>query len=185
MELICRLPAAPRALFDCGEDEVVLVFDQGLANVRAGRLDWLQRGEVGGAARDARGALYCTLGVQILRLEKGKAAEPQELNAAFGGPPGGRRRVSCTPDGALWVEGCPKRRRLDGSFAEVPPGLAPASAPLAVDLHANLWTLTGDGRMAVLPANKPKAWPPARRPRWGSRPTTWSWPDLPRARCSN
>lgn len=157
MELISRLPAAPRAMFAHGQDELVLVFAQGLARVRSG-LEWLLRGEVGGAGRDARGALYCTLGTRVLRLEQGKAAEPEDLSAAFGGVPGGARRVSCTPEGDLWVEGCAKRRRLDGSFAEVPPGPAPSPAPLAVDLHANLWSLTAAGQVAVLPVDAPGAW---------------------------
>ncbi len=170
MELICPLPAAPRALFGCGEDEVVLVFAQGLASVRAGQFDWLQRGEVGGAARDAHGALYCTIGMQIAFLEEGRVAEPQELSAAFGGPPGGARRVCCTPDGDLWVEGCAKRRRLDGSFTEVHPGPVPAPMPLAVDLHGNLWGLTSEGQVAVLSANKPDAWQ-ARPEEEGS----WEW----------
>ncbi|MCC7261804.1 MAG: hypothetical protein IT369_04690 [Candidatus Latescibacteria bacterium] len=157
MQLICSLPTAPRDLFAPGQDEVVLVFDQGLASIGGAKLEWRVRGEVGGAALDARGALCCTVGKQILSLASGNA-EPQDLSAAFGGPPGGSRRVSVTPDGALWVEGCAKRQRLDGSFVAVPAGPTPAPVPLAVDLHANLWTLTADGQVAVLPVDAPEAW---------------------------
>ena len=158
MELIARLPVAPRALFGQGEDGLFLSFAEGLGVVKGGVLEFLLRGELGGATRSPDGALYCTLGTKVLCLAPGSPRGPQELNAAFGGPPQGGRRVYCTPEGDIWIEGCPKRRRLDGSFSAVPDSPGALPMPLAVDLHANLWGLTSAGQVAVVPANVPQAW---------------------------
>lgn len=158
MQLIGALPAAPRSLVALGRDEVVLVFDQGLASIEADRLEWRQRGEVGGAAADTGGGVCFTLGERILRLAPGEA-QARDLGAGFG-VPGGGRRVGVTPDGELWVEGCGKRQRRDGSLVAVPAGPTPSPVPLAVDLHANLWTLTADGQVMVLPVDAPAAWQP-------------------------
>ncbi len=164
MELITRLPAAPHGLFGDGEEGLVLVFADGVGVVRDQHLDWIGRGAVDGAAAGPDGRIYCTRGTQVMRFQRRPdRGDPEDVTASFGGGAAGRGRVVCTPDGDVWVEGCPKRRRLDGSFQAVPehPGNGPAPVPLAVDIHANRWGLA-DGKsgqqVVVVPADVPGAW---------------------------
>ena len=115
-------------------------------------------------------------GVHAMPLSGGAAKE--ELTKGFGGPAAGRRRVVCTPDGSVWVEGCPKRRLADGSFQPVrrPPANAIPPAPLAQDTCGNLWALIPEGprdqtNLAVLPAQDPTQWVPDTHS--GVKPGLW------------
>lgn len=164
MEPIAYLPAAPAAVFDGGEGELVLVFAAHIAALRKGRLEPLASGEVGGAALGPDGRLYCTLGSRVLSIDPHRPGEPAELTARFGGAPEGGRRVACMPDGEVWVEGCAKVRRPDGAFQSAPrcPVAVPPPVPLAVDIYGNRWSLVrGEGGrqwILVLPMNASEAW---------------------------
>ena len=162
MDLITQLPSPPLTLVRSLDGQLVLAFADGLALLRGGALEFLDHGPVDGAALGPDGAIYCTRGARILRFEVAPGSAPRDVTASFAGTPEGQRQVTCTPDGALWVEGCASHRRLDGTFCSSPSiAEGPAPVPLALDVYGNQWSLadsTPGQRVLVLPANAPDVW---------------------------
>lgn len=163
MESIQPLPAAPLSLWNDPEHGLVLVFAQGLTRVRDGALEHLLRGPLGGAARAPDGTVYLTRGGRVLRCTLDDPAQVEDATDDFGAAPRRGGGVACTPDGSVWVEGCRRRLRLNGTFADVPRSDVAAAPPLplAVDTFGNAWSLideAGGTAIAVLPANDPAAW---------------------------
>ena len=163
MDSICTLPAPPHTLLEHDDKGLVLAFSAGLAVLEDGKLDFLAPTSIDAAARGPDGRLYCTRGEQILCFDLEHGGGPEDITAAFAGPPRGSGQVVCTPDGNLWVEGCGKYRRLDGTFEAAPecPFAAWVPLPCAQDIYGNFWSLAeGDcGRQVlVLPANAPAQW---------------------------
>ena len=128
MDLICPLPNAPHTLIECENQRLVLAFADGLAELKGAELDFVARDEISAAARGPDGHIYCTSGDSILRYDLSQASAPQDITPAFAGTPQGDKRIVCTPEGDLWVEGCSTRRCLDGSF-HANPADPTASAP--------------------------------------------------------
>ena len=162
MDLICSLPNAPHTLIECENQQLVLAFTDGLAELKGAELDFVVRDEISAAARGPDGHIYCTSGDRILRYDLNQASAPQDITPAFAGTPQGHKRIVCTPEGDLWVEGCSTRRCPDGSFHANPVDpTALAPAPYALDTYGNFWSIVDgpNGRQVlVVPANMPNIW---------------------------
>ena len=163
MELITRLSAAPHHLFEHDCEGLVLAFADGLAILEDGVLDFIVRESIDDAARGPDGRYYCTRGDRILRFDVERGGELEDITATFAGHPRGRGRITCTPDGDLWVEGCTTRRRLNNTFAPTPaaPSTEWAPAAGAADIYGGFWSLAHGERgqqVLVLPANAPDEW---------------------------
>ncbi len=165
MDLICKLSTAPHTLLEDTDGRLVLAAPDGLTTWHNDTLDTVHTGLIHSAARGPDGRIYCTgdeglFCVTLDGTDKGASVAP-----ALGGAPSGRRQVTCTPDGDIWVEGCTTRRRLDGTFENVPPApFGAIPAPCSLDIYGNYWSLvdTPAGRQVlVLPTNAPSAWQPA------------------------
>lgn len=160
MESTASLPSVPIAIWDDG-DGLHLALPDGLVVLRDATLEATSPSPIDGAARGPDGGVYCASGNRVLRFDPAREDAPEDVTADFGGPARGGRRVACTPYGDVWVEGCPRRRLLNGTFVAAPKGAAARPAPHAVDIHANAWSLVdadGGQQVVVLSADAPDAW---------------------------
>ena len=158
MELVYRWSAAPHSLLDCGDKGLALAFADGLALFDGDQLHFLARGPIDAMTRGPDGRIYWTQSEDILCCDLVPGADAQLMSSAFAGHPMGKRQITCTPDGDIWVEGCSTRRRLDGRFSAVPAfpaGWSPV--PSILDIYGNFWSLS-DGYVLVLPANAAHVW---------------------------
>ena len=163
MDLIAKLPAAPHTLLEHDDERLILAFSDGLAVLKDAVLEFVAHGSIDGAARGPDGRVYCTREDHILRFDVEQNGESENMTAAFAERPQGRRRVECTPDGDIWVEGCTTRRRVNGTFLATPGCHFAESAPVpcTLDIYGNFWSLIDaeHGRQVlVLPANAPDLW---------------------------
>ena len=163
MSSVVQLPGAAKAVTQDGNGNLLLaVASGGLGRITEHGFELIVAGDVGGVAAALDGALYYTLGTSILRL--GDEGEATDVTDQFGGQARGARRVSRSADGSIWVEGCPLRRQVDGSFAAVPTHREAgwSVVPTARDIHGNTWGLvtTANGRtgVALLAAGMAGAW---------------------------
>ena len=164
MHLATDLPGEPTSLVTVG-DAVYLVLDgddDGLVVFKDGKLTRLVSGDVGGAAMGPDRRIYYTADSKVFSASLTGAWQAEAVDG-FGDPPAGLERVSRMPDGSIWVEGCSRRRLVDGSFVMVPgySGESASPVPAARDLHENHWAIAGygvDAELLVLPANAPEAW---------------------------
>lgn len=165
MDRICKLSAAPHTLLEDDDGRLVLAASDGLLTWHGDALKTVHTGSTHSAARGPDGRIYCTDGEGLFCVTLDDTDERTTVAPDLGGAPSGRRQVTCTPDGAIWVEGCTTRLQLDGTFLEVPPTPVGATpAPCSLDIYGNYWSLvdTPAGRQVlVLPANAPSTWQPA------------------------
>lgn len=163
-----RGQTAPAALVEDRDENLLVVQPAGpvgLALATAAGLQTLVTGAVDSAACSPEGDLYYVSGDRVLRRAPGTETAA-EVTADFGGPPGGARRVVCSPDGALWVEGCPRVRSPEGSYLPAPASPQPGCYPVpqAYDKHGNYWSLApdapGSDRLVpvVLPGQDRRRW---------------------------
>ena len=162
MEWISKLPTAPLTFIDHDDNRLVLAFADGLAVLNDTTLDFVVRESIDSAARGSDGRFYYTRGEQICCCNLASDNTPQDISSAFAGNPQGQLRITCTPTGDIWVEGCTTRRDLNGTFQANPTAPnVPAPAPYALDVYGNFWSLV-DGptgrQVLVLPANASDAW---------------------------
>ncbi len=158
MERICTLTAPPRAFFETDDGGLVLVVADGLARVRDRRLHYLAHAAIDAAALGPDGRAYWTQGARIYSAETKVDSPAHDLTALFAGRAQGRRQITCTPDGDVWVEGCTTRRDLTGCYVANPRHYEPhAPAPCALDVYGNFWSIN-EGHVLVLPANAPHCW---------------------------
>ncbi len=158
MDLICKLPAAPHAIIEHDDHHIVLAFADGLALFDGTSLNFVVRGEVAGAVRGPDGCIYYTQAEKICCCDLKRDATSQDITAAFAGVPQAQKRIICTAEGDIWVEGCTTRRRPDGTFQANPTfPTTTAPVPHTLDSYGNFWSLV-DGQILVLPANTPEAW---------------------------
>ena len=158
MDLICKLPAAPHAIIEHDDHRLILAFADGLALFDGTSLDFVMRGEVTTAARGPDGRIYYTQDEKILCCDLEQDPISQDITAAFADVPQAQKRIICTAEGDIWVEGCTTRRRPDGTFQANPAyPTTTAPAPHTLDSYGNFWSLV-DGQVLVLPANAPDAW---------------------------
>ena len=179
MHLETDLPGEPTALLTSGDAVYVVLAgeDGGLAVFKDGKLARLVDGDVGGVAIGPDKRLYYTADGAVFSAPLEGIWKAAKIDG-FGESPAGSARVSRMPDGSVWVEGCSRRRLVDGSFALVPGYGGPNASPIPVtrDLHENHWAIAGHGtttELLVLPANAPEAWQVVELPA-GSDPGHWN-----------
>jgi len=164
MQRTTTLSALPNALAADSRGHLYLAMpDVGLLCWDGVTLTSLLPGPAYAVAITLADQLYVTLGEAIYMLDLNAARAPLDLSAHFGGAPSGARRLCCAHDGAVWVEGCPQRRRPDGTYAPVPhsPLASGHPIPLAHDQHGNDWSLVekaGVQSLLILAADQPDAW---------------------------
>jgi N-acetylneuraminic acid mutarotase len=162
MERIAGFSTAPIAIMAGGDRQLVLAFSDGLAILREGNLEYATRTRIDGAAEGPDRAIYLTRAGQVLRFDPAQGDRREDVTADFGGPVGGDGHVVRGPCGEIFVEGCSRYRRLNGTYDALPvaaDGTTPL--PLATDTFGNRWSLRPDGaetRLLVLPANAPDLW---------------------------
>lgn len=160
----------PLAMWGPGADALTLAFDDGLAALHDGDVQYSVRTPIVAAAPGPDGAIYATVvAEQVGRTQAYGVArylssmgQPEDVTADFGGAPTGQWRVIRGACGTIHVEGCPQFRRLNGTFGDAP-GLPDGTMPLQLtaDIFGNGWSLLGDGaatRLLVLPADAPGNW---------------------------
>lgn len=157
---------SPLAIWGGGADALILAFADGLAAFSGGQVQCAVRVPIIAAALGPDGAIFATQTDRVLRIASG--GKPQDVTAAFGGAPTGQRRVVRGACGTIHVEGCPKYRRLNGTFGKVP-ALPDGTVPLQLtsDIFGNGWSLLPQAsavRLLVLPADAPDSWQPVALP---------------------
>ncbi|MBT6146264.1 MAG: hypothetical protein HOH74_12580, partial [Gemmatimonadetes bacterium] len=152
---------APRAIWGGGRKGVMLAFGDGLASVQGEVVDYVSRTSVDAAAPGPDDAIYITRGPHVLRFGAELHGEPDDVTAVFG-VPSHAGRVLRGPCGEVFVEGCARHRRLNGTYTQQAPtedGAIPL--PMAADLYGNRWSLLAHAsgtQVLVLPANAPEMW---------------------------
>ena len=162
IQLITQLPGVATTILAARDGAVYLVVANRLMVLREGVLSSLDSGDIGGVAIGVDGSIYYTREARVFRVSELEDWQPEEVTDTFG-IPAGNRRVTCTPDGRLWVEGAARTLRPSGISEAVAAyvGSNVPPIPLTRDLYANYWTITGTGTQAellVLAANAPQAW---------------------------
>ncbi|MEE3336177.1 MAG: hypothetical protein VX255_07270 [Candidatus Latescibacterota bacterium] len=172
MKQISILPDAPHTLMEHDDGHLVIALHKGLAQYVDGTLDMIDEGAIHSSARGPDGRYYCTRSGRVLcfdiapngagDMSDANALSAQDITASFAGTVHGDETIVCTPDGALWVEGCTTALSVDGAYTVNPATpVTPAPVPHALDIYGNRWSLTGGAghrQPLVLPANAPDAW---------------------------
>jgi hypothetical protein len=165
MEQVIAWSTRPFDMWGDGDDGITLAFPEALAKLWTGIVELptqqqqLQQIDRAGPGTD--GSIFATQGERVLYIGPGEVID---VTQDFGGPALSDGRVVRGACGEIYVRGCPKFRRLNGTYGDLSTddeGALPL--PMAADLCGNIWSLLAADshtRVLVWPANTREATTP-------------------------